>query len=140
LLSETTVQENSFNNGILHNVITNYGQLSIADCISHAATYISTETRKSQDSIMLFQFLRNSLTDEARLLMMADEDVYTIAGEADGMVFFKLIVGRASIDTNAKVNTIRQKIAQLKVMFVTSMYMLQTYAINYWVEGSKSMS
>jgi hypothetical protein len=101
-------------NGVLHNIITNYGQLSIDDCITHAATYINTETRKSQDSIMLFQFLRNSLTDEARLLMMADEDVYTIAGEADGMVFFKLIVGRASIDTNAKVNMIRQKIANLK--------------------------
>jgi hypothetical protein len=89
--------------GVTQNVITHYCKLSIDDCIRHAAAYINTETRKSQDSAMLFQYLRNSLTDEARLLMMADEDVYTIGGEADGIVFFKLIAGRAFIDTNAKV-------------------------------------
>jgi hypothetical protein len=64
---------------------------------------------------MLFQFLHNSLTDKARLLLMSDADVYTVGGEGDGVVFFKLIVGRASIDTNAKVNMLRQKIANLKV-------------------------
>jgi hypothetical protein len=101
--------------GTPQNIITHYGKLSIDDCIAHATAYINTKTRKSQDSIMLFQFLRNSLTDGARLLMMADEDVYTIGGEADGVVFFKLIVGRSSIDTNAKTNMIRQKIANLKV-------------------------
>jgi hypothetical protein len=101
-------------NGTPQNIITHYGKLSIDNCIDYATTYINTETRSSQDSIMLFQFLRNSLTDEARLLMMSDEDVYTIGGEADGIVFFKLIVGRASIDTNAKTNMIRQKIANLK--------------------------
>jgi hypothetical protein len=100
--------------GTPQNIITHYGKLSIDNCIDYATLYINTETRNSQDSIMLFQFLRNSLTDEARLLTMSDEDVYTIGGEADGIVFFKLINGRAFIDTNAKTNMIRQKIANLK--------------------------
>jgi hypothetical protein len=100
--------------GNVYDITTHYGKLSLDDCISHALMYINTQTRRAQDAVMLFQFLHNSLTDNAKLLLMADADVYTVAGESDGVVFFKLIVGRASIDTNAKVNMIRQKIANLK--------------------------
>jgi hypothetical protein len=101
--------------GQVYNITTHYGKLSVDECIAHARTYVGTQTRQAQDAVMLFQFLHNSITDNARLLLMSDADVYTVAGESDGIVFFKLIVGRASIDTNAKVNMIRQKIANLKV-------------------------
>jgi hypothetical protein len=100
--------------GNIQDITTHYGKLSIDDCLSHALTYVNTPTRRAQDAAMLFQFLHNSLTDSAKLLLMSDADVYTVAGESDGVVFFKLIVGRASIDTNAKVNMLRQKIANLK--------------------------
>jgi hypothetical protein len=100
--------------GTIYNITTHYGKLSIDECIAHALTYVNTPTRQAQDAAMLFQCLHNSITDKAKLLLMSDADVYTVAGEADGVVFFKLIVGRASIDTNAKVNMIRQKIATLK--------------------------
>jgi hypothetical protein len=75
---------------------------------------VNTQTRQAQDAAMLLQFLHNSITDKAKLLLILDADVYTVAGETDGVVFFKLIVARASIDTNAKVNMIRQKISNLK--------------------------
>jgi hypothetical protein len=100
--------------GTVYNIVTHYGKLSIDDCIAHAMTYVNTQTRQAQDAAMLFQFLHNSITDKAKLLLMSDADIYTVGGESDGVIFFKLIVGRASIDTNAKVNMIRQKIATLK--------------------------
>jgi hypothetical protein len=100
--------------GNVYDITTHYGKLSIYDCISHALMYINTQTRRAQDAVMLFQFLHNSLIDNAKLPLMADADVYTVAGESDGVVFFKLIVGRASINTNVKANMIRQKIANLK--------------------------
>jgi hypothetical protein len=77
-------------------------------------TYVNTATRKAQDSMMLFQMLIGSLAEESKLLMLADADVYTVSGKPDGIVFLKLIIGRASIDTNAKINMLRQKIATLK--------------------------
>jgi hypothetical protein len=68
----------------------------------------------AQDSAMLFQFLTNSVTSEAKLTLLADKDLYQINGVRDGVVFLKSIVGKASFDTNAKVNMLRLKIANLK--------------------------
>jgi hypothetical protein len=100
--------------GVGQNIITHYGKLSVDNCIAHAMTYVNTETRRAQDAMMLFQLLINSLAEESKLLMLADADVYTVAGKPDGVVFLKLIIGRASIDTNAKIHMLRQKIANLK--------------------------
>jgi hypothetical protein len=100
--------------GSVYDIITHYGKLLIDDCIAHAMTYVTTQTHQERDAAMLFQFLHNSITDKAKLLLMSDADVYTVGSESDGVVFFKLFVGRAFIDTNAKVNMIRQKIATLK--------------------------
>jgi hypothetical protein len=64
--------------------------------------------------MMLYQFLLNSLTEQANLTMLSDQETFTVAGQPDGVVFLKLIIGRTSIDTNAKVNMIRENIANLK--------------------------
>jgi hypothetical protein len=42
-----------------------YGAVSLADCREHAATYVSTQSRKAQDSGMMFMLLQSSLKDEA---------------------------------------------------------------------------
>jgi hypothetical protein len=68
----------------------------------------------AQYSAMLFQFLSSSVTSKAKLTLLADNDLYQKNGVSYGVVFLNLIIGKASMDTNAKVNMIRLKFANLK--------------------------
>lgn len=70
-------------------------------------------TRMTQDSMMLYQFLLVSLTDAAKLVVLSDKDMYYINDKTSGVCFLKVIIGRSSIDTNAKTNMLRKKIAKL---------------------------
>jgi hypothetical protein len=67
----------------------------------------------TQDSMMLYQFLINSLTDKAKLQMLSEKDKYYINDVPSGVCFLKEIIGRSSIDSTAKVGMLRTKIANL---------------------------
>ena len=55
----------------------------------------------------------NSLSDAAKLAILADKDLYHINGHPSGVCFLKVIIGRSSIDTNAKISMLRKRIAKL---------------------------
>ena len=110
--------------GTDRNILDNYGMLTIENCQAHANNHvgvkagsapgtIAAKTRIAQDSMMLYQFLLNSLTDTAKLAMLADKDKYYVNGHPSGVCFLKVIIGRSSIDTNAKISMLRKKIARL---------------------------
>jgi hypothetical protein len=106
--------------GIIRNLITNYGQLTLANVNDHAAAYINTQTRNAQNSMMMYQYLLNSLTEEAKLVMITMESQYQ-AGANNlpvGALFLKTIVGRASIDTKAKILLLRESVSHLYMKMI----------------------
>jgi hypothetical protein len=66
---------------VLRSLIDAYGAVTLADCRSHAATYISTPARRAQDSGMMFMFLQSSLKDEDNSLILINPSDYTVNGE-----------------------------------------------------------
>jgi hypothetical protein len=60
----------------------------------------------------LYQFINNSLTDVARLAILADKDLYNVNGHPSGVCFLEVVIGRSSTDTNAKIGMLRNKIAR----------------------------
>jgi hypothetical protein len=101
-----------------------YGHVTTENCRAHANGHVSVpaglaagtaaaNTRIAQDSMMLYQSLNNSLTDTARLDILADKDLYNVNGHPSGVCFLKVVIGRSSIDTNAKLGILRKKIARL---------------------------
>jgi hypothetical protein len=97
------------------NLITNYGQVTIANVRAHAITYITTPTRNAQNSMMLYLYLLNSLTEESKMTMITVHDQYHELGLPSGPMFLKSIIGRASIDSKAKILSLRQEVSQLYV-------------------------
>lgn len=101
------------------NLLDRYGMVTMADCQAYAtnhvglATATTNNTRLSQDSMMLYQFLLNSLSESAKLAMLSDKESYYINDFPSGVCFLKAIIGRSSIDTNAKVTMLRKRIAKL---------------------------
>jgi hypothetical protein len=90
-----------------------YGAVTLADCRAHAATYISTPSRIAQDSGMMFMILQASLKDEANSLILINPSEYTVNGQPSGPCFLKVIIGKATVDTIATVNVLRNSISNL---------------------------
>ena len=119
--------------GIDRNLLDSYGRVTIENCRTHANSHVgvaagavpvanaagvmvaptAATTRMAQDSMMLYLFLMNSLTDAARLAILADKELYHVNGHPSGVCFLKVLIGRSSIDTNAKISMLRQRIARL---------------------------
>jgi hypothetical protein len=102
------------------NLITNYGQLTMANVRAHAITYIDAQTRNAQNSMMLYLYLLNSLTEDAKLVMITMADQYHAGANnmPAGALFLKSIIGRASIDTKAKVLLLRESVSHLYMKMV----------------------
>jgi hypothetical protein len=91
--------------GIIRNLIVAYGLLTAMDIMKYILTYFHLETKKAQDSVMMYQFLVNSLTIEARTEMCVYEDQYMIdyipapgaqpIKIGSGACFLKAIIGKA---------------------------------------------
>lgn len=103
---------------VSRNMITDYGLLTIENCRTAAATYINAATRQAQNSTMLYTFLANSLTAEAHTLVFAFSEEFTLENNTQvklgvGIMLLKTIIGKAVVDTEATVDTLRNSIATL---------------------------
>jgi hypothetical protein len=98
---------------VARSLIDAYGAITLAECRSHATTYVTTQTRNAQDSGMMFMFLQASLKDEANSLILINPAEYTVLGQPSGPCFLKVIIGKATVDTIATVNVLRSSIANL---------------------------
>jgi hypothetical protein len=81
--------------GIQRNILDSYDQVTIENCRSYANGHVgipagspagmaTTNTRIAQEFMMLYQFLNNSLTDSAKLAILADKDLYNVNGHPSG--------------------------------------------------------
>jgi hypothetical protein len=62
---------------------------------------------------MLYNFLVNSITTEAKAELSVQQEVYVVDGIKDGLSFLKHLISKAQIDTVATVNVLRTSIARL---------------------------
>jgi hypothetical protein len=95
------------------NLIEAYGAMSLAECRAHAASYIGNPDRTAQDSGMMFMFLQASLTDASNSIILINPADYTVNNEPSGPCFIKVIIGKATANTIATVNVLRQSISNL---------------------------
>lgn len=100
------------------NLIDEYGRLSLEDCKAAAALYLGAQTRQFQDSNMMYQFLSNSLTEEAKNVISATKSNYMVTGidgnlHPSGTCLLKTLIGKSSVDTMATVHVLRNSLANL---------------------------
>ena len=100
-------------NDVKRNIIEEYGRITIEECNSYAESYFKVRQRKAQNSVMLYNFIINSLTTEAKAELSVQQEQYVIDGIKDGLSFLKHLISKAQIDTVATVNVLRTSIARL---------------------------
>ena len=107
-------------NGPSKDLLSEYGLIEMSHIRDHVDTYVETESREAQDSIMLFQCLKNSLTDSARAKILLHKGDYTVANNhASGPLLLKVIIRESYIDTNATTRFIRDRLSSLDTYMKT---------------------
>jgi uncharacterized coiled-coil protein SlyX len=98
---------------IQYDLIKQYGSVTIEDVRLHAMTYMGTMTRHAQNSNQMYACLSESLTPEAKNKVALETHKFAVNNVNDGLLYFKVIVGLAHIDTRATVTVIRTRLSSL---------------------------
>jgi hypothetical protein len=96
-----------------HNLVKHYGSVTLENVKTHALTYVGKSNRNAQNSVQIYMCLSESLTDEAKHKVALDASKYEVNGNPDGLLFFKVIVGIAHVDTRATITVIRTRLSSL---------------------------
>ena len=96
-------------NGI-KNLLTSYGEITMAHLRLWEEEYLGEECREAQDSVQAYHSLRASLTKTALDKVNIYQSEYTIDGTPSGPLFFKIIIRETVLDTNATALSLRTKL------------------------------
>ena len=102
------------------NMVTDYGRVTLTDVATHVATFITTNTRNSQNSKILFDLLNNSCSTDGLRRVQLWHSQYEVLGQQSGECFLKIIVRESYLDSNATVATMRLNLTNLDEYMTTN--------------------
>ena len=113
--------------GTIHNILDQYEMLTLKDVEQSEISHMAEDSRQTQESYMAYQCLYNSLTREARSQMSLLLEKYQIVITAglrnidvpSGILYLKILIGRARMDSTASAIALRAKITNLHVTIST---------------------
>jgi hypothetical protein len=85
-------------NGRNHNIITDYGSLTLTDITIHVTTYSGHENRQAQNSEMLYLCLKQSLTMRFMAEVLIYKERYHVNQSPSGALLLKQIITMTYID------------------------------------------
>lgn len=100
-------------NGTTIDVLTHYGTVSTEQVKQAGLLVTAGQDRAAQNSYQLAHFLRESLTEPAKMKLAVKETDYTTNGVTHGLSLLKAIIGAATIDTRYTIVHIKKQISSL---------------------------
>ena len=97
----------------------------------HAITYTGTQTRKAQNSKMLYHFLMNSVTAEFTTKLVMYQEDYTMNGAPIGACLFKKVVQLTYVDTMATASNIHETLMDTHLKLPTFQHDIRKF--NNWI-------
>jgi hypothetical protein len=106
---------------VAYYLISSYGILNVQSIRQHALNYAFAGNRNTQNAHQLYVCLERTLTIEARTIVTSDVDTYTLVNPQDpnalpfhdGLLFFKTIIMKSIIDTNATIVRLHGRLTKL---------------------------
>ena len=93
--------------GTPRSLITEYGRLTVENIEANVQHFIGNSSHQAQNSVQLFHFLTNSMTEAAHLKIVAESDKYMDNETLVGEFLFKLMMQNAVIYTRATYNYLK---------------------------------
>ena len=96
-------------------LIESYGEVSYEDVKASVLTYVNTETREAQDSVMLYQCIMSSLTKEAQrqVRIRGKGHPFQLGGHGAGALLLKVVIMVFHVDTRATISSVSTKLSSL---------------------------
>ena len=100
--------------GTTRNILTHYGQVSLENTRTHAATYVNTPRTDAQNNDMFYYFLADSLTNEFRTMVLLYAEVYTVTNIPVASSLLKQILILTRVDNPASTMHIQEMLIESK--------------------------
>ena len=94
-------------NRVDSNLLTQYGEVFVADCRNYAASFLGRPNKASQESNDLKLFLDNSLSHDIMLRLLGQGNRYVVDGVEDGVTMLRVLISLVGIESAATVSVIR---------------------------------
>ena len=96
------------------NLIQEYSQLSVEVLTAWAtANLVNMQTRKAQNNYNMYSSLFNTLDADRKASMALERDSYTIQGTPIAALFYKTLMSKAEVDTQATIALTRTALTRL---------------------------
>ena len=118
--------------GTTKNLIDQYGLIELEEIRAHAVVYENQAGRNGQNASQMYTFLFESLTDEAKLMVLSDAEDYTIDTTdgttiSNGPCFIKVIIRNTTVDTRSTVFHIRENLNRLEAKILEVSYDIEAF-------------
>eukprot|EP00957_Ditylum_brightwellii_P014867 1121409-Ditylum_brightwellii.AAC.1 len=100
-------------NDMACNLITEYSRLSPEDIEAQVTLFVGRQTRQAQNLVRLYHCLKNSLTETAKLKILAETLEYIVNGHPSGELLLKLLIKKAVMDTQATASHLCENLTNL---------------------------
>ncbi len=111
--------------------------MSMDDIRDFVDTFVGTESRDTQEDIMLCHMVKNSITEEAYTILALERSIYTLEdpqGEehTSGLIFLKLCLDNSAVSTSFDPETIRGQLSKAPEKFASLQYNVKE--LNSWIK------
>jgi hypothetical protein len=95
------------------NLVIHHRLLTIENVRAHALTYVGQPVRTAQDAAWMYEFLRDSLTENARVRLTVEKAKFTINDAPDGPCYLKALLIKFFMETMATNYYLRESLSLL---------------------------
>jgi len=93
------------------NLLTHFGLRTLEQVRAFETTFYNTQTRRAQDSDMLYNCIMDSLSDVGRNKVNLHRTEFIINNVPCGVCLLKVVIRESAIDSNATANSIRNQLS-----------------------------
>jgi hypothetical protein len=101
-------------------LIKEYCRLSLDDIKAHVSTYITGNSRRTQNSAQMLSCIKELLSDAGKLKILSEVDKWKVDDKESGVLLFKVIMQKAMVDARATSSFFRENLTSLVDSYITT--------------------
>ena len=107
------ISNQSVVNPQVYHLVTHHRLLTIENVRANAMTYVGQPIRAAQDAAWMYEFIRDSLTENAKVRLAVEKDKFMINDYPDGPSYLKALLIKFFVETTATNYYLRESLSLL---------------------------
>jgi hypothetical protein len=102
----------------MRSLLTHHGEVTLLQATAHASAIVDSNDRRAQNDTMILTCLKASINEASTRAMASEPQMYTTGLSVDvesGILFYKVLLSKAEVDTKATARTVRLNLSHLDV-------------------------